>query len=125
MIKKHCQKMRSPTMIAKETGGDEMKLKRMFLVVPAMVLSIASVYGQSAGGVVRGNTNINVNAENINTMAVGSGNTAKTSIGSVKGKSGAGNVTVDVKNVTNVVSGRNKKGCINIGTKGADPDCKE
>lgn len=102
-----------------------MQSKWVFLVVPALALSLTSAYGQSSGGVVRGNTNINVNAENINTMAVGSGNTAKTSIGSVKGKGGSGNVTVDVKNVSNVVTGRNRKGCINIGTKGADPDCKE
>lgn len=89
-------------------------------------LCIASVaWAQAQGGVVRGNTNINVNAENINTIAAGSGNTAKTSIGSVKGGTREStNVTVDVKNVSNVVTGRGKKGCINIGTKGADPDCK-
>jgi hypothetical protein len=83
------------------------------------------VLAQAQGGVVRGNTEINVNAENVNTIAVGSGNTAKTSIGSVKGGTREGSkVTVDVKNVSNVVSGRGKKGCVNIGTKGVDPDCK-
>ncbi|MEW6163675.1 MAG: hypothetical protein AB1642_01290 [Pseudomonadota bacterium] len=90
----------------------------------ALACAATVAHGQAAGGVVRGNTKINVNAENVNTMAIGSNNTARTSIGSVKGSSGSTNVTVDVKNVTNVVAGRNKKGCINIGTKGADPDCK-
>lgn len=80
---------------------------------------------QAQGGVVRGNTTINVNAENVNTIAAGSGNTARTNIGSVKGGTRESTtVTVDVKNVSNVVTGRGKKGCINIGTKGADPDCK-
>lgn len=101
-----------------------MKTKSLLLAMLALPC-IGSAIAQSAGGVARGNTNINVNAENVNTMAVGSNNTARTSIGTVKGSGREGaNVTVDVKNVTNVVAGRNKKGCINIGTKGADPDCK-
>ena len=88
-------------------------------ILPSIALA------QSQGGAVRGNTQINVNAENVNTIATGSGNTARTSIGSVKGNvRESTKVTVDVKNVSNVVTGRNKKGCINIGTKGADPDCK-
>ena len=83
------------------------------------------VWAQSQGGVVRGNTQINANAENINTVAVGSGNTAKTNIGTIKGGTKESTkITVDVKNVSNVVSGRGKKGCINIGTKGTDPDCQ-
>lgn len=102
-----------------------MKPRQAFTVSLLLVAGLSgSVHAQSAGGVVRGNTNLNVNAENVNTIAVGSGNTAKTSIGTVKGKTGGGNVTVDAKNVTNIVSGRNRKGCINIGTKGADPECK-
>lgn len=95
----------------------------------AMVLALAGTasfaWAQSQGGVVRGNTQINANAENINTIAVGSGNTAKTNIGTVKGGTRESTkITVDVKNVSNVVSGRGKKGCINIGTKGTDPDCQ-
>lgn len=97
--------------------------KKVF--VAAVVLASSGVaFAQSSGGVVRGNTNINVNAENVNTMAVGSNNTAKTSIGTVKGNSSGTNVTVDVKNVSNVVTGRNRKGCVNIGTKGSDPECQ-
>lgn len=102
---------------------------RKGLLVVGLGLSLAATQGvasaQTQGGVVRGNTTINVNAENVNTIAAGSGNTAKTSIGSVKGGTREStSVTVDVKNVSNVVTGRGKKGCINIGTKGADPDCK-
>ena len=90
-----------------------------------LMLVVPGVSAQSQGGVVRGNTNVNVSAENVNTIATGSGNVAKTSIGSVKGGSkGGANVTVDVKNVSNVVSGRGRKGCINIGVQGADPECK-
>lgn len=92
------------------------------------VLSVASVVitasAQESGGVVRGNSNINVRAENVNTIAAGSNNVAKTSIGSIKGGAKGGNVTVDVKNVSNVVVGHGKKGCVNIGTKGTDPDCQ-
>lgn len=96
-----------------------------FILLLSGACLASAVWAQSQGGVVRGNTEINVNAENINTIAAGSGNTAKTTIGSVKGGTReSSKITVDVKNVSNVVTGRGKKGCINIGTKGADPDCK-
>ena len=99
-------------------------ITKAIMLLSGMCLA-SVVWAQAQGGVVRGNTEINVNAENVNTIAVGSGNTAKTSIGSVKGGTReSSKVTVDVKNVSNVVSGRGKKGCVNIGTKGADPDCK-
>ena len=95
------------------------------LVVVCFACAAVPGWAQTQGGVVRGNTTLNVNAENVNTIAAGSGNTAKTNIGSVKGGTReSSTVTVDVKNVSNVVTGRGKKGCINIGTKGADPDCK-
>lgn len=94
-------------------------------VLTTLVIASATAFAQTQGGVVRGNTNINVNAENVNTIAAGSNNVARTNIGSVKsGARSGGNVSVDVKNVSNVVTGRGKKGCINIGVKGADPECK-
>jgi len=101
-------------------------MRQRHLSALAIVLALPVIgICQSSGGVTKGNTNINVNAENINTIAVGSNNTARTSIGSVKGNAGGNsNVTVDVKNVSNVVTGRNRKGCVNIGTKGTDPDCR-
>lgn len=97
---------------------------RLALVGTVGLVVGAPACAQSAGGVVRGNTNVNVHAGETTTIAVGSGNTAKTSIGTVKSSKSSTNVTVDVKSVSNVVVGHGKKGCINIGTKGADPDCK-
>lgn len=90
------------------------------------LLVAGGVVAQTQGGVVlKGRTEINANAENINTVAVGSGNVAKTNIGSIKsGTHENVKITVDVKNVSNVVSGHGKKGCVNIGSRGTDPDCK-
>jgi len=101
-------------------------MKAIALVAALIGLALtAQTHAQTQGGAIRGNTNINVNAENVNTIAAGTNNVARTNIGSVKGGAkGGGNVTVDVKNVSNVVTGRGKKGCINIGVQGADPDCK-
>lgn len=92
----------------------------------AVLLGAGTAWAQEAGGVrVQGNTNLNVNAQNVDTMAIGQGNVAKTNIGTVKGnRSGSQNITVDAKNIQNVVGGRGKKGCINIGSHGADPDCQ-
>lgn len=90
------------------------------------VLAASTAIAQQSGGVqVRGNTNINVNARNINTIAIGQGNVAKTNIATVKAnKRGNTNVSVDARNVQNIVGGRGRKGCINIGTHGTDPDCQ-
>ncbi|CAA7614597.1 conserved exported hypothetical protein [Candidatus Terasakiella magnetica] len=100
---------------------------KMALLAFALVLGALPLAAQEAGGVkIRGNTNVNANAENINTMAIGQGNVAKTNIGVVNSSRSGGttNVTVDAKNVQNVVGGRGRKGCVNIGVTGADPDCK-
>lgn len=96
------------------------------LVASLMVLVALPLAAQESGGVkIRGNTNINANAENVTTMAIGQGNVAKTNIGVVNSStSGGTNVTVDAKNVQNIVGGRGRKGCVNIGVTGADPDCK-
>lgn len=113
-----------PEVLGREQKGDKL-MKRSLGVVVGVCFAVATLpaIAQSEGGVVRGNTNINVSTKNVNTVAIGSGNTAKTNIGSVKGSKGSTNITVDVKNVSNVVVGRNRKGCVNIGTKGVDPDC--
>ena len=95
--------------------------------IVALGIGVVASYSwaQSQGGVVRGNVEINASAQNVSTIAAGSGNTAKTNIGTVKGGTRESTkITVDVKNVSNVVSGRGRKGCVNIGTRGADPDCK-
>jgi hypothetical protein len=81
-------------------------------------LALASLaMAQEAGGVrMRDKTTIDVHAQDVNTVATGRGNTAITNIGTVD-QSGGGHksVTVDVKNVENVVGGSNRKGCISIG----------
>jgi hypothetical protein len=86
------------------------------------LLISAPGWAASPGGVVSGNTNINVRSQNVNTIATG-GALARTSIGVVKSSSGNTNVTVDAANISNIVSGQGQKGCINIGTKGLDPEC--
>jgi hypothetical protein len=103
-----------------------MKINRI-IRKPIFIIIISAAFGASGwaaspGGVVRGNTNINVTTKNISTMA-SDGAVAKTRIGSVKSSTGKTNVTVSVENVSNVVSGQGQKGCINIGTKGMGPDC--
>lgn len=100
------------------------QVARLAFSAMSAIFFAGHVIAQDSGGVVRGNSNVNVRAGNVNTLAVGSNNVAKTSIGSIKGGAKGGNVTVDVKNVSNVVVGHGKKGCVNIGTKGADPECK-
>ncbi|MGE5478633.1 MAG: hypothetical protein ACM3Q1_18420 [Bacteroidales bacterium] len=90
-----------------------------------MAWGIAATAQESGGVRVHGNTNLNVNAQNVDTMAVGQNTVAKTNIGTVNAsRSGSQNITVDAKNVQNIVGGRGKKGCINIGTHGTDPDCQ-
>jgi hypothetical protein len=104
-----------------------MKMNRT-IKSPILLIIISVTFGTSGwaaspGGVIRGNTNINVTTKNITTMA-SDGAVAKTRIGSVKGSTtGKTNVTVNVDNVSNVVSGQGQKGCINIGTRGMGPDC--
>ncbi|MBY0429558.1 MAG: hypothetical protein K2Q10_00045 [Rhodospirillales bacterium] len=80
---------------------------------------------QQGGGVkIQGNTRIDANAQDVNTLAIGQGNVAHTNIGAIKSsRSGNSNVAVDVKNVQNVVAGRNRKGCVNIGST-PDPACQ-
>lgn len=96
------------------------------LAVCVVILASTPTFSQEVGGVkVRGSTNLNVNAENVDTMAIGQGNVAKTNIGAVKGdRNRSANINVDAKNVQNVVSGRGRKGCVNIGVSGADGDCR-
>jgi hypothetical protein len=71
---------------------------------------------------VRGDTRINVSTQNVSTIATGS-STARTRIGYVGSSNSNTNISVDAKNVSNIVGGQGRKGCINIGTKGLDPDC--
>jgi azurin len=92
-------------------------------VSAALVLAVAivaPVLAQQSGGVkIQGNTTLDVNAKDVNTIATGTGNTAITNIGTINQDTmGSSHTTVDVKNVENVVGGHNHKGCVSIGAKG-------
>ena len=94
---------------------------RCWLVVfGCLALTGGPASAQQSGGVtLHGNTRIDANVGDVNTLAVGEGNTAITRIGVVdQHERHHGNVTVDVKNVDNIVTGHDRKGCINIGSSG-------
>lgn len=86
----------------------------------AAALFASPALAQQSGGVtVKGNTTIDAHAKDVNTIAAGSNNTAITNIGTInEDTKGNSKVTVDVKNVENVVTGHGKKGCVSIGSKG-------
>ena len=88
----------------------------MALVV--LAVAAAPALAQQSGGVqVQGNTRIDANAKDINTVAAGNNNTAVTNIGTVNSDTkGNTHISVDVKNVDNIVTGHGKKSCVNIGS---------
>jgi hypothetical protein len=87
----------------------------------SLVITTSGWAAASPGSVVRGNTRLNIHTQDVTTIATG-GAVARTSIGHVRSSRGNTNITVNVPNVSNIASG-NRKSCINIGTKGLDPDC--
>ncbi len=98
-------------------------MRRCSIILGALLLALAvaapALAQQSGGVTVRGSTRIDVNAKDVNTVAIGSGNTATTRIGVIdENTHGPTSVTVDVKNVDNIVTGHGRKGCINIGSTG-------
>lgn len=73
---------------------------------------------------VQGNTEINVQSNNVTAIATGENNVARNRIGVIKGdKKGDMKITVNASNVTTIVGGRNKKACTNIGGVVSD-ECK-
>ncbi len=97
--------------------------KKSKIIMLSMALAMPLAFAQQSGGVqVRGNTELNVSAQNVTTLATGENNVARTNIGSIQ-QSQRGNqkITVDAKNVSNVVGGHGRKGCVTIGgTPSAD-----
>ena len=97
-------------------------MRRSFRALAGLMTVLALAAGpalaQQSGGVsVKGSTRVDANAANVNTIAIGSGNTASTRIGVIdENTRGHTSVTVDVKNVDNIVTGHGRKGCINIGS---------
>ena len=72
---------------------------------------------------IQGNTEINVQTNEVNAIATGENNVAKNRIGVIKGdKKGDTKITVNAARVTTIVGGRNKKACTNIGGIVSD-DC--
>ena len=101
---------------------------RCFLMFGCAVLSTAVCaqvsQGQKQTTRIQGNTEINVNTNNVTAIAAGENNVARNRIGVVKGdKKGDTKITVNAANVTTVVGGRNKKACTNIGGIVSD-ECK-
>ena len=90
------------------------------VILGCLALAGGPALAQQSGGVSHhGNTRIDANAGEVNTLAIGEGNTAITRIGVIdEHDRHHGNVTVDVKNVDNIVTGHDRKGCINIGSSG-------
>lgn len=98
-----------------------MAIRHLLLASIAVCLSLPLAAQESGGVHLKGNTTIDAHAQDVNTVATGTNNTAITNIGNIS-ESGSGDrkVSVDVKNVENVVGGSGHKGCISIG---GDP-CK-
>jgi hypothetical protein len=91
------------------------------LAAAMAVLAAPLVFAQHSGDpvVVSGNTNIDVVAKDVNTVAAGTNNKAITNIGAItKSTSGNTNITVDVQNVENIVTGHGHTGCVTIGSNG-------
>jgi hypothetical protein len=102
-------------------------------VAAAVVLFAGSAFAQEAGGIkvqrssnpngvqIQGNTNLNTNAQNINTTAVGVGNTADAAIGAIRGGTQIqGNTTLNTnaKNVNTTAVGVGNTAKASIGAIG-------
>ena len=80
------------------------------------LVASALAMAQASQTRIKGNTEINVKAENMTAVATGENTVAKNRVGVVQGdKKGDTKITVNAANVTTVVGGRNKRACTNIG----------
>jgi hypothetical protein len=99
----------------------------------AAILFAGSAFAQTTGGVkvqsstnpdgvqIQGNTTMNTNAQNINTTAVGVGNTADAAIGAIRGGTQIqGNTTINTnaKNVNTTAVGVGNTAKTSIGSIG-------
>jgi hypothetical protein len=94
-----------------------MKIRQQFYALPFLLVAVAA-YGQTSQTKtqtkIRGNTEINVRADNMTAIATGENNVAKNRVGVIQGnKRGDTKITVDA---ATVVGGRNRKACTNIGS---------
>jgi len=70
---------------------------------------------------IQGNTNMNTNAKDINTIAIGKGNVAETSIGSIRGGTqiqGNTNMNTNAKDVNTIAIGKGNTAETSIGSIG-------
>jgi hypothetical protein len=77
---------------------------------------------------IQGNTNMNVTAGDVNTIAQGKGNKAGASVGSIHGGTQIqGNTTMNVNahNVNTVAAGKGNTACSQVGSIGDNPACKK
>ena len=107
---------------------------RKTLLTVALLSASAFAFAQAPGGVqtkqgqatsggvnIQGNTEINANAQNVNAVATGEGNTAKNAVGSIKsGTNIKGNtkINANAKNVNAIASGRGNKATNEVGVVG-------
>jgi len=109
---------------------------RSIVVGAVAALSVAfagAAMAQEAGGLkvqqssnpngvqIQGNTTMNTNAKDINTIAIGKGNTAETSIGSIRGGTQIqGNTTMNTnaKDVNTIAIGKGNTAETSIGSIG-------
>lgn len=101
-----------------------MTMKKLSIVLLALLVAPGFVSAQSKSTRIQGNTEIDASSENTTAIATGENNVAKNRIGVIKGdKKGDTKISVKAANVTTVVGGRNKKACTNIGSIVSD-ECK-
>lgn len=101
-------------------------------VLTLALMSVSAIaFAQQPGGVqvstnpqgvqIQGNTNINANAQDVNAVAVGKGNTAKNAVGSIKGGTqiqGNTKINANAKNVNAVAVGKGNTANNDVGTIG-------
>jgi len=109
-------------------------MRKIAIVAAAAVIALSgSAFAQSAGGVksmsssnpngvqIQGNTEINANAKNVNTTAIGQGNTAESNVGAIGGGTqiqGNTEINANAQNVNTTAIGQGNTAKGNVGTIG-------
>ncbi|CAA7614592.1 conserved exported hypothetical protein [Candidatus Terasakiella magnetica] len=105
-------------------------MRKIIALAAAVTLLSGAAFAQSAGGVkvqqssnpdgvqIQGNTNINANAQNVNTTAIGQGNTADAAVGAIRGGTqiqGNTNINANAKNVNTTAIGQGNTAKTTVG----------
>ncbi|OHC65388.1 MAG: hypothetical protein A2040_02670 [Rhodocyclales bacterium GWA2_65_19] len=102
---------------------------RKSILVIALIAASTAAFAQSKVMVtsnpnavqIQGNTQINANAQNVNAVAVGKGNTAKNAVGAIKGGTqiqGNTKINANAKNVNAVAVGKGNTATNDVGVIG-------